>query len=53
MKKNDDMRSGMTNRSPPAVDASMKPPKGSVNDSPTRKSVGMGGNDAGPGPRDA
>lgn len=35
----DSMHAGMTNRSPKAVDASMKPPSGSVNSDPTRKAV--------------
>lgn len=45
------MNEGMTNRSPPASDSSMKPPKGSVNDSPTRDSVGKVAKP--PGPRTA
>lgn len=32
-----DMLSGLKNRSPEAVDASMKPASGSVNSEPTRK----------------
>ena len=33
------MQDGMTNTSPKSTDSSMTPPKGSVNDSPTRDSV--------------
>jgi hypothetical protein len=42
---------GLKKSSPPPVDSSMTPPKGSVNDSPTRSSPGKVG--AAPGPRTA
>lgn len=51
MADNKDYFGGMTNNAPPAVDSSMKPPGGSVNDSPTR--TGVGPQPKPPGPRTA
>ena len=35
--KGDNMLKGLSDKSPPAVDSSQKPPSGSVNSEPTRK----------------
>lgn len=47
------LTAGLSNKSPKSSDASTKTGSGSVDKGATRSSVGAGGMDAGPGPRNA